>query len=141
MQEGLVWQIEDERVDWFVLGGGESVALSPIALSPDAEGRLESRVFPGLVLNTEALLTANVRRALFLPHPHSKPMAQGEPNLMRAVVYRAEGAAGAPSAALRPFGRYAPNGRERFLFTSIPSRVATSWRTSSSSIFDAESIW
>ena len=59
VKEQVVWQIEDERVDWFVLEGGEYIALSP-----DAEGRLESRVFSGLVLDVEALLTGNVAAVL-----------------------------------------------------------------------------
>jgi Uma2 family endonuclease len=49
--EYLVWQIEDERVDWFVLEEGEYLSLSP-----DDEGRLASRVFPGLVMDAAALL-------------------------------------------------------------------------------------
>jgi len=51
VQEYLVWEIEDERVDWFVLEGGEYLPLTP-----SAEGHLESRVFPGLVLEVDALL-------------------------------------------------------------------------------------
>ena len=51
VQEYVVWQIEDERLDWFVLEDG-----AYLSLSPDGHGRLASRAFPGLVLNVEALL-------------------------------------------------------------------------------------
>ena len=61
VQEYLVWQIEDERVDWFVLEGGEYLSLSP-----DEAGRLESRVFPGLVLGVEAPLEGEVAAVLDL---------------------------------------------------------------------------
>ena len=46
VREYLVWQIEDERVDWFVLEEGEYLSLSA-----DDEGRPASRVFPGLVMD------------------------------------------------------------------------------------------
>jgi Uma2 family endonuclease len=59
VQEYLVWQIEDERVDWFVLEEGEYLPLSP-----SADGQLTSRVFPGLVLDVEALLSDNVSTVL-----------------------------------------------------------------------------
>ena len=51
VQEYLVWQIEDTRVDWFVLEDGEYLSLSP-----GEEGLVRSRVFPGLVLDVDALL-------------------------------------------------------------------------------------
>ena len=51
VQEYLVWQIEETRVDWFVLEGGEYLSLSP-----GEEGLVRSRVFPGLVLDVDALL-------------------------------------------------------------------------------------
>jgi Uma2 family endonuclease len=59
VQEYLVWQIEDERVDWFVLEDG-----AYLALSPDDEGRLSSRVFPGLVLDAQALLGGDLSAVL-----------------------------------------------------------------------------
>jgi Uma2 family endonuclease len=61
VQEYLVWQIEDERVDWFVLEGGEYLPLTP-----GAEGHLESRVFPGLVLGVDALLNEDNAAVLAL---------------------------------------------------------------------------
>ena len=51
VREYLVWQIEETRVDWFVLEGGEYLSLSP-----GEEGLVRSRVFPGLVLDVDALL-------------------------------------------------------------------------------------
>jgi hypothetical protein len=51
--------IEDERVDWFVLEGGEYLSLTP-----EAEGHLESRVFPGLVLGMDALLNEDIASVL-----------------------------------------------------------------------------
>jgi Uma2 family endonuclease len=59
VQEYVVWQIEEERVDWFVLEEGAFLSLSP-----DAEGQLHSRVFPGLVLDVEALLSGDVAAVL-----------------------------------------------------------------------------
>jgi hypothetical protein len=54
-----VWQIEDERVDWFVLEEGEYLSLSA-----DDEGRLASRVFPGLVMDAAALLDGDFAAVL-----------------------------------------------------------------------------
>ncbi|PSQ96833.1 MAG: hypothetical protein BRD55_05710 [Bacteroidetes bacterium SW_9_63_38] len=51
VQEYVVWQIEDERLDWFVLEDG-----AYLTLSPDEDGHLAGRTFPGLVLDVGALL-------------------------------------------------------------------------------------
>lgn len=51
VREYLVHRVEDGEVDWFVLDGGTYVRQSP-----DAEGCLQSRVFPGLRLEVAALL-------------------------------------------------------------------------------------
>jgi Uma2 family endonuclease len=59
VQEYVVWQVEDERVDWFVLEEGAYRSLSP-----DEKGHLASRVFPGLVLDVEALLSADLSAVL-----------------------------------------------------------------------------
>jgi Uma2 family endonuclease len=59
VQEYVVWQVEDERVDWFVLEEGAYRSLSP-----DEAGHLASRVFPGLVLDVEALLSADLSAVL-----------------------------------------------------------------------------
>lgn len=52
VQEYLVWQIHERRLDWFVLEDGTHLRLDP----DDGDGLIESRVFPGLHLDTAALL-------------------------------------------------------------------------------------
>ena len=47
----MVWQTQDKRLDWFQLIEGEYVPLTP-----DADGVIQSQVFPGLLLAVEALL-------------------------------------------------------------------------------------
>lgn len=59
VQEYLVWQIYDRRVDWFQLQDGEYVAQGP-----DLEGLLQSRIFPGLRLHLGSLLDGNLSRVL-----------------------------------------------------------------------------
>ncbi|WP_263790801.1 Uma2 family endonuclease [Salinibacter sp.] len=59
VQEYIVWQIEEGRLDWFVLEGGEYLTLSP-----DGEGLLRSQSFPGLVLDVEALLGGDLSGVL-----------------------------------------------------------------------------
>ena len=59
VKEYVVWQIEDERVDWFVLEEGKYLSLSR-----NEEGHFASRVFPGLVLNVDALLSGNLSSVL-----------------------------------------------------------------------------
>ena len=51
VQEYLVWQTQDKRLDWFQLIESEYVPLTP-----DADGVIQSQVFPGLRLAVEALL-------------------------------------------------------------------------------------
>lgn len=59
VQEYLVWQVYDRRVDWFRLQEGEYVPLVP-----DREGILQSGIFPGLRLHLGSLLDGNVSRVL-----------------------------------------------------------------------------
>jgi Uma2 family endonuclease len=59
VQEYLVWQVYDRRVDWFRLQEGEYVPLVP-----DHEGILQSVIFPGLRLHLGFLLDGNVSRVL-----------------------------------------------------------------------------
>ena len=59
VQEYIVWQIEDERVDWFVLEDG-----AYLSLSSDEPGPLSSPTFPGLVLNATALLDGDMATVL-----------------------------------------------------------------------------
>ncbi|MCU0494233.1 MAG: Uma2 family endonuclease, partial [Chloroflexaceae bacterium] len=58
VQEYVVWQVYDQRLDWFEL---RDQNYEP--LLPDADGISRSRVFPGLWLNVQALL-ADDRAAL-----------------------------------------------------------------------------
>jgi len=57
--EYLVWQVFEQRIDWWMLDGDEYVALEP-----DANGVVESRVFPGLRLDITAMLAGDMGRAL-----------------------------------------------------------------------------
>ncbi len=59
VQEYLVWQIFEGRLDWFVLEDG-----AYLRLEPDAEDVLHSRVFPGLHLAAEALLKGDLAAVL-----------------------------------------------------------------------------
>ena len=54
VQEYIVWQTQDGRLDWFWLVNEEYVALVP-----NAEGVIESQVFPGLRLAVAALLAGD----------------------------------------------------------------------------------
>jgi Uma2 family endonuclease len=51
VQEYLVWRVLDGAFDWFVLEAG-----TYIKLPTDSEGRIKSRVFPGLWLAVPELL-------------------------------------------------------------------------------------
>lgn len=69
VQEYVVWQVYDDRADWFVLTEGEYMPLAQ-----DAAGVYQSQVFPGLRLAVEALLEgdlaavmAEVQRGLATP--------------------------------------------------------------------------
>ena len=59
VQEYIVWQMFENRLDWFVLQDGEYVTLEP-----DAAGILRSRTFPGLWLAIEALLTGEMPQVM-----------------------------------------------------------------------------
>ena len=65
VQEYVVWQIEDDRIDWFVLEVG-----AYLSLSSDEDGRLASRTFPGLVMDVEALRREDVSAVLALVQEH-----------------------------------------------------------------------
>lgn len=59
VQEYIVWQVCERRLDWFYLQQGEYVSL------PVDEGNvIRSRVFPGLWLATGDLLAGNMARVL-----------------------------------------------------------------------------
>ena len=57
--EYLVWLTLEKRVLWFVLEDSEYITLSP-----DSKGHLRSRVFPGLVLDSKALLKMDGAKVL-----------------------------------------------------------------------------
>ena len=58
VREYLVWRIEDEEIDWFILRRGRFVKLAP------TEGILRSETFPGLWLDPIALVGMNLARVL-----------------------------------------------------------------------------
>jgi hypothetical protein len=57
VSEYLVWRVQDAAIDWFVLREGRFDRLLP-----DADGITRSIVFPGLWLDTAALLTSDLAR-------------------------------------------------------------------------------
>jgi Uma2 family endonuclease len=59
VQEYLVWRVEDQAVDWFVLHEGR---FAPLPLTPD--GLYKSRVFPGLWLDPAALVRGDMVQVL-----------------------------------------------------------------------------
>jgi Uma2 family endonuclease len=59
VREYIVWRVEDDEIDWFVSRQGRFERLVP-----DVMGILRSEVFPGLWLDTEALITLDLRRVL-----------------------------------------------------------------------------
>ena len=54
VREYIVWQIYENRLDWFILQEGQYVSLLP-----DDAGIIRSQVFPGLWLSVNALLERN----------------------------------------------------------------------------------
>ncbi len=61
VQEYVVWQIYDERIDWFTLQEGQYV---PLPAGPDETGVIRSQVFPGLWLDVPALLAGDLAQVL-----------------------------------------------------------------------------
>jgi Uma2 family endonuclease len=59
IQEYIVWQVFEQKVDWFYLEAGEYVPL-PV----DGDGVMRSRVFPGLWLAVADLLAGNMVQVL-----------------------------------------------------------------------------
>jgi Uma2 family endonuclease len=59
VQEYIVWQQHEERIDWWTLEGGQYVALAP-----DAGGVIESRAFPGLGLAVPAMIAGDLAAVL-----------------------------------------------------------------------------
>ncbi|OKH25701.1 hypothetical protein NIES593_04950 [Hydrococcus rivularis NIES-593] len=61
VREYIVWQILENKLDWFSLQNDEYVLLEP-----DADGIIKSFVFPGLWLNVTALLAGEMTTVLAL---------------------------------------------------------------------------
>ncbi len=59
IREYIVWQVFEQRLDWFYLQEGEYVPL-PV----DEDGVIHSQVFPGLWLAANDLLSGNMGRVL-----------------------------------------------------------------------------
>ncbi len=59
VREYAVWQVYDGRIDWWTLEDEVYVAIEP-----DEAGVIRSRVFPGLWLDSEALLNDNMAQVL-----------------------------------------------------------------------------
>ena len=59
IQEYIVWQVFEQKLDWFSLQDGEYVSL-PV----DADGIVRSRVFPGLWLAIDSMLAGDMARVL-----------------------------------------------------------------------------
>lgn len=59
VQEYIVWQVLDQKLDWFSLQGGEYLPL-PV----DGTGVIRSQVFPGLWLAVPALLVGEMAQVL-----------------------------------------------------------------------------
>jgi Uma2 family endonuclease len=59
VREYIVWQVLDQKLSWFSLEQGEYLELLP-----NEEGILKSRVFPGLWLAVNELLTGNMQVVL-----------------------------------------------------------------------------
>jgi len=59
VREYIVWQTEEKSIAWFDLADGE---YRPLPC--DERGFVESRVFPGLLLATHALIAGNLTATL-----------------------------------------------------------------------------
>jgi Uma2 family endonuclease len=59
VKEYIVWQVFDQKLDWFSLQEGEYVSL-PV----DSDGVIRSQVFPGLWLAVNDLLTGNMTQVM-----------------------------------------------------------------------------
>lgn len=59
IQEYIVWRVLDERIDWFTLENGKYQKITP-----NKQGIVESKIFPGLRLNINAMLTNELQAVL-----------------------------------------------------------------------------
>lgn len=63
VREYIVWQILENKLNWFSLQNGEYVLLEM-----NAQGIIKSQVFPGLWLSVTDLLAGNMTRVLTVVH-------------------------------------------------------------------------
>ncbi|NJL38809.1 MAG: Uma2 family endonuclease [Leptolyngbyaceae cyanobacterium RM2_2_4] len=59
VQEYVVWRVSDRAIDWFSLQSERYVPLQP-----DPAGIIQSRIFPGLDLPVEAMLSSDLAKVL-----------------------------------------------------------------------------
>jgi len=59
VQEYIVWRVLDEQIDWFSLENGKYNRFAA-----DKKGNVESKVFPGLRLDVNALLQNDLKKVL-----------------------------------------------------------------------------
>jgi Uma2 family endonuclease len=59
IQEYIVWQVFDQKIDWFSLQDGDYVSLLP-----DQQGVIRSQVFPGLWLDLPNLIAGTMQPVL-----------------------------------------------------------------------------
>ncbi|WGV26763.1 Uma2 family endonuclease [Halotia branconii] len=59
VQEYIVWQVLENKLDWFYLQNGEYLPLVA-----DANGIIKSQVFPGLWLSINSLITGDMTKVL-----------------------------------------------------------------------------
>jgi Uma2 family endonuclease len=71
VQEYLVWQVYEQRIDWWALEDSEYAAIEP-----DADGIVTSRLFAGLRLNVAALLAGDLSAVLASLTAGSQPESQ-----------------------------------------------------------------
>lgn len=59
VKEYIVWQVLENKLDWFSLQNGEYIPIEP-----DADGIIRSNVFPGLWLAVQDLLAQDMKQVL-----------------------------------------------------------------------------
>jgi Uma2 family endonuclease len=59
IQEYIVWQVFDQKIDWFSLQDGDYTSLLP-----DENGIIRSQIFPGLWLQVTAMLEGDMPQVL-----------------------------------------------------------------------------
>lgn len=59
VQEYIVWRVLDKQIDWFGLENGKYKKFTA-----DKQGIIESKIFPGLRLNLEAMLKDDLQKVL-----------------------------------------------------------------------------